>query len=208
MSSLAAIYSGLPDGYEVSRAEIAKEKLEGNYAKTEGLGYGEVDLDAFDAFLRATVPAPGKLEFADLGSGTGKAVLVAAAQFGSSVGVELLRSLHAVAEQALAQSALENVTLIAGDMFDHVEVWARAHVLFITCTLFSDEMMTRVGEYVRDHVQHDALVMCTTRKLKQPGLVLVKEARIKYAKGSLVCFVYRRHRPPLSPPASKRLNLS
>lgn len=201
MIKLESIYAKLPNGYDVSRIEIAKEKELGNYDGTVGLGYGEIDLLAFQQFL-FSIPLPtaaedDKIEFCDFGSGTGKAVLVAASTglFKISTGIELMQPLHDVAEQAMKQAdGLAKINLLCGDMFAHEQVWQSAHVIFITCTLFTDEMMEQVSEYVDKHVRTGAIIMCTTRKLTGKGLNLIKEERIKYAKGSLMCFVYRRHR--------------
>lgn len=86
------------DGYRLSHLGRRRR------ATREGaLTYGEVLLAPFLAILREANPRRSEV-FYDLGSGTGKAVLMAATAFNFArvVGIEVLPELHRVAERVLA----------------------------------------------------------------------------------------------------------
>jgi len=76
--------------------------------------YGEVASDGFAEILELTQPQPGEA-FLDLGSGSGKAVVLAAAlyPFSRAVGVEFVRALHKASSHIVAafQDALPRLPL-------------------------------------------------------------------------------------------------
>jgi len=93
-----ALYADVA-GYDISHQE--RERV-----ATRDLSfiYGEVLPPAFSALLQAAAPRPGEV-FCDLGSGTGKAIFLAAlmADFERLVGVELLTGLGDAARSILAR---------------------------------------------------------------------------------------------------------
>lgn len=86
-------------GYVLSHADRRRQGLAG-----QSFVYGEVVPSTFHRALAAVAPAPGEVFF-DLGSGTGKAVFLAALcfDFARLVGVELLPALGAAAREVLAR---------------------------------------------------------------------------------------------------------
>ena len=78
------------DGYGIARDAKRQQREEGVFL--DGIQFGEVRPESFLTALGWCDPQPGE-SFIDLGSGTGKAVLTAAAAYKlkSCAGVELLR---------------------------------------------------------------------------------------------------------------------
>ena len=197
VKELVGVYSQLQSGYDLSRQEIQKAKKEKRYDFLEGLGYGEVDMDAFIGFLKS-LPLIRKDVFVDMGSGSGKAVLAAAFSeiFTQCIGIEILKPLHLLALEAqekasdLDDEKATRASFLLGDIFDHEEIWRKADVMLVTCTLFSDFMMNKLDEFIQRVVRQGTFVITTTRRLSNPRARLVSENRIKYAKGSLLFIVY------------------
>lgn len=87
LAHVAAAYASV-DGYTVAREEKAQQRAAGVFI--EGIQYGEVKAEAFARCLDWVEPVAGEIFF-DLGSGTGKAVLTAAAlhPFAAATGIEI-----------------------------------------------------------------------------------------------------------------------
>ena len=92
VDAVEAAYAEI-DGYDIARAEKRRQRDAGVFQT--GIQYGEIATRAFVTALEWCRPSAGDT-FIDLGSGTGKAVLTAAAHtaFSSATGVELLKPLH------------------------------------------------------------------------------------------------------------------
>ena len=75
LAHLAAAYAAV-DGYALAREEKAAQRAAGVFR--DGIQYGEVSAASFARCLEWVKPIAGEIFF-DLGSGTGKAVLTAAA---------------------------------------------------------------------------------------------------------------------------------
>ena len=121
------------------------------------LTYGEFDLDHFYSILDVAVAASGKstssLTFADLGSGAGRLVLSAAARsnWKACVGVEVLPSLHQLAEKlhaAAQELAQSHDALLSPCRFEEVDLSSAGardalscvDVAFAFSTCFEDEV--------------------------------------------------------------------
>jgi SAM-dependent methyltransferase len=195
---LSDAYTKLQSGYDISRQEVARAKKEGRYEEVAGLGYGEVDVEAFGNFVKALPSTHANGVFLDLGSGSGKAVLAAAfdGTFSSCIGVEIVAPLHSLATQALERAReidakkASKVSFVQGDMFAKEELCRLADVVLVTCTLFTDEMMVHLDEAVDELIRPGTIVITTTRRLRSIRARQVSEGRVKYAKGSLLFIVY------------------
>jgi SAM-dependent methyltransferase len=206
LAAVDAAFSGLSDGYEVSRRVVQGLKKQKRFAETEALQYGEVAVPGFAHYLRTldVADVAGKTFF-DIGAGTGKAVLAAwAVGFGTSVGVEIVRELFLVSEQAreaLQQAEQQHgngkVEFLLGSCLDAElcdERWRAADVLFLPVTLFTDDMLVQIQAKISRLAKPGAVVLSTTRRLSDcPNLVAAAErgeARIKLERGSLAVHRY------------------
>jgi SAM-dependent methyltransferase len=145
---LDALYSGV-NGYNISHAERTGERKD-----NPSFTYGEMLLEPFARILDLVKPAPGETFF-DLGSGTGK-VLVMADQlfpFASVTGIEFLPALHGKACEVLARYETElrpklahragSVLAKNGDML--IEDLSGADVIFVHATCMTPELIEKLG---------------------------------------------------------------
>jgi len=96
------------DARKLSQREAKIFEAEGRSISTRMLTYGEVTFWSFAHILmRVKSLNPHAKHFCDLGSGTGKAVLIASIAIGFQrcTGVEIVKSLHNVAEERLRELA-------------------------------------------------------------------------------------------------------
>ena len=118
--------------------------------------YGEITPKGFTT-LALRLGLDEQCRFADLGSGTGKAVMQAASQFGvaSAVGVELSSTRHERALQTLAAnpSLASRVTFVEGDCAGD-EAWAADGPLagltdvWLCSLLFNKELLERLASRI------------------------------------------------------------
>lgn len=116
-------------------AITAKSERERLKLKDFAFTYGEVLLDPFREILNQAQPKSGEI-FADLGSGTGKAVIIAALFFNlqKAYGIELLPGLHqqaAAIKQQLPNYPCE-IDFILGDFLSLD--FSDANIVFINAT--------------------------------------------------------------------------
>lgn len=138
------------DGYEVSGRAREKHGM-----ADPTLVYGEITFPAMEQLLARLALPPGKI-FYDLGSGVGKAVILAAllGNFSKLMGVEIVEELVAAAETARRRLVIEleknllpgiarpQITFLNADIF--TIDFSDADVVFIATTCFSDNMMSRL----------------------------------------------------------------
>jgi precorrin-6B methylase 2 len=166
----------------------------------DGIQYGEVKPSSFVQVLAWLAPEPGDV-FVDIGSGTGRAVLTAAALYslGGAIGIEIQPELHTAATRAHAKldwsaaaTGQERVRFCLEDGLATEVTWpASASLIFCTTTCFTDEMLasfTRLASRLRP----GARVAITTRGFKGAPFELMHSGLLPYAKGALTFHVYRR----------------
>lgn len=117
--------------------------------------YGEVIFFSFVRILEKTEPKPGEV-FYDLGSGAGKAVVIAALvfDFSKACGIEKLDALYNLSielqeklknlpeRQELLHHKEINLQFIHGDML--TQDFSDGDVIFMNATCFSEEMLTKL----------------------------------------------------------------
>jgi len=147
------------DGGSVSQ----KDRTDLETHSDSSFTYGEVEFVSFSKLLAACNVQPGET-FCDLGSGTGKAVFIAAFGghgFGRCVGIELLPNLHrtAVETQArilgedgqkarsLLQVDLPAIDFVEGDIT--TADWSDADIVYTSSICFTDELIVKVGVCAR-----------------------------------------------------------
>ena len=149
---MSKLFDGV-NGYSISHADRAGGR-EGEQAFT----YGEMLLEPFARILEALKPQPGETFF-DLGSGTGK-VLVMADQlfpFASVTGIEFLPTLHATATDILKLYEHEFRTSLPaprgpviskhGDMLK--QDFSSADIIFVHATCMPASLIDALGEKVK-----------------------------------------------------------
>jgi precorrin-6B methylase 2 len=182
------------DGYGIARDAKRQQREAGVFH--DGIQFGEVRVESFLTALGWLSPQPGE-SFVDLGSGTGKAVLTAAAAYplAAADGVELLRPLHDAGAAALerCRSSLRtpNVNLTCADALEYP--WSTYDLVFVTLTCFTDEMVERVRA-TASKLRKGARLLVTSRPLDNAGLRLIRREKLPYGgkHGMMSYLAYER----------------
>lgn len=190
IGAIDAAYADI-DGYGIARAEKRRQRDNGIFET--GIQYGEISSSAFATALEWCSPKSGET-FIDLGSGTGKAVLTAAAHtaFASATGVEILRPLHDAALIALKNCPplkSKDVHFVCADALDYS--WTECDLIFVSLTCFADEQVARIASGV-DKLAKGARLLVTSRALESSGLRLLKRESLPYGKGRMTFLAYER----------------
>ena len=192
-SPLAAVEAAFADvdGYAIARRATREQRAAGTFLP--GLQYGEIRPRAFATALEWLDPRYGE-SFVDLGSGTGKATLTAAAlhSFASATGVEIQEALHGAALAALRRCGplrTPSVRFLHADALEHP--WHEADVVYVNAACFTDEMVRRI-EVGASRLRRGARLLITTRALDCAALRLLRRDALPCAKGALLFIAYER----------------
>jgi len=195
LTALAGAYGAI-DAYAIARDAKRQQRESGVFI--DGIQYGEVDPAAFAAALSWCAPRADET-FVDLGSGSGKAVLTAAAlhSLASATGVEIMRPLHEAAMRAHEAMLAADVGALlttcvrfeCGDALEHP--WTECDLVFVSLTCFTDEMVERVAADAH-RLRPGSRLLCTSRALETSALRLLRREPIKYGRGTLTFLAYER----------------
>jgi SAM-dependent methyltransferase len=145
MTLFERLYAAV-DGKAISHA--ARNKSE---AVDQSLTYGEIVPDSFRALIDEAKPQPGEV-FYDLGSGTGKPVILAALlyPFSRLIGIERLAPLSAAARRVLrdlksqAKRPMPAIRFLTGDILK--QNLGDAGVVYSHATAFTYELIDQIEE--------------------------------------------------------------
>lgn len=154
----------------------------------DSLGYGEVGAEGFLDAMARTAPRPGEV-FYDLGSGTGKAVFLAAMLFDFKrvVGIELMDSLGGVARRLLSKydehhrpqmpevQQHQELAFIDGSFID-VD-FSSADVIFTHSTVFSDPLWAQLVARM-EGLKPGTRIVCASKEISSPEFELKEEFRV------------------------------
>jgi SAM-dependent methyltransferase len=169
------------------------------HAEDKAFTYGEVSPEAFYSIL-SHLPTPAKGVFYDLGSGTGKAVLLVHLlfDFSAAVGIELLKPLHDEALyvkkryesefKALEQPG-KTMKFINADFLEHS--FADADVVFMHSTCFPDHLWEKLTPKLED-LKQGAHVISVTRPPDSPLLKKLKSKEYGMAWGRATVYYHRK----------------
>jgi hypothetical protein len=190
------LYAGV-EGYPLSHRE--RNRLGTN---DRSLTYGEVTAAGFLDVLAKTAPAPGET-FYDLGSGTGRAVILAALAhpFGRLVGIELLETLHHAAVEVrgrfdsevrpdLPAPQREAVLELRGGDFLAADL-SDAGVIFMQSNCFEPPLVKAlVAKFER--LPSGVRILALGQFLNAPHLALEETGPCELGWGSSFFALYRR----------------
>jgi hypothetical protein len=168
----AATFTKLPvqEGNRISvEARIARKY------ESSTLAYGEVEFESFGSLIcnltRHGIDLGGMLNFVDLGSGTGKAVICAAMLgiFEKCTGIEIIAELHKASTQMLktfyrhCQSISEvvNIDFILGDA-TFID-WSKTDLVFAHATCYDLPTMKRIGDTAGKLKSGSILILLSNR---------------------------------------------
>lgn len=206
---------------EQVRPDVAKlivlESLAGTSEEEDDvLVYGEIALKDFVELLdkHGDVSAEAKENgsdgrvFFDLGSGTGKGVLVAGLcrHFSFAFGIEILPCVGAIAEVLVgdftrdvlpggrpARAPLIEIDTKVGDFFqpNFLKQWQAADFVFCNCVTWDDATMRRLSK-AAEKMRPGTKFVTVLCPLDSPKFVLLEEVEIGFSWGHVEVLVHRR----------------
>lgn len=184
------------------RALSVKEREDKQYSSPSFI-YGEVVPDSFYQILKEASPYLGKV-FYDLGSGTGKAVMLAHLlfDFSESNGVELLSLCYQASVEVKNRYEKEFRPSIAKDIGDSSQISflhgnfldfdiSDADFIFLNSVCFEEDLFESLKvklESIRPH----AHVVSISRPLHSPYFHQYKLEMYKFSWGSANAYFYRK----------------
>lgn len=185
-------------GYSLASAGRQRLGVDGNSYFT----YGEVSPEAVQLIVEKSEAKPGEV-FCDLGSGTGKAVVLAAAMhpFAKAYGIDLLCELteaanrvadtyHATVRPALGEAwSAQEVAFLTGDIF--ATDWRDSDIVFSHCTCFDDELMQQLTNSCL-HLKPGSRIVTVTKGLRSDEFDLYHSQPQRMGWGDATMFFYRR----------------
>jgi hypothetical protein len=191
------LYSDV-NGYALSNA--ARQKLN-HYDKSHT--YGEVSAESIYRILNEVKPKEGEI-FYDLGSGTGKAVIMAALTypFAKCKGVELLDDLHDGAVSVLKRYDTE-IKAHMQDQLDQTEIefihanffecdLRDANVIFVHSTCLDEYTMNKLEEKLAYELLPQTRVVTVTKTFQSDVFDLKKYQEYNMAWGKAIAFFYEK----------------
>lgn len=144
------------------------------------LTYGETSWFGIRAALKA-VKASSDDVFYDLGCGTGRNVFYANVALGMrSVGVDLIHSFVAYANQVVVSCELDNILFLEQDIFE--TKLSEATVVYVTANCYDQETMGHLVKRLND-LPVGARVISTHRTIPSPRLKLTGSQRLPFSWG-------------------------
>jgi SAM-dependent methyltransferase len=200
MEEVKKIFHALYD--DVNGRSLSLEGREKNQFTSKSFVYGEVVPDSFYQMILDTNPQPG-YTFYDLGSGTGKGVILAHLlfKFPRCIGIEYLDTLHnaAIGVQKRYETEIRpNITtevegsiikFIHGDILK--EDLSDADLIFMNSTCFQDDLMEALEprlETIKPHAQ----VISLSKALKSPSFHQHKHKMYEFSWGQATAFYHRK----------------
>ena len=171
----------------------------------------DIDFHSFSNLLEHAMPMKGE-KFVDLGSGIGRACLIAALSHGQTfariTGIELLAPLHEAASHALERynevvsappinGFTNNKPKIAferGNFLDPTNRWAEeADVVFVSCGTFSKATMALLSLHARN-LRAGARIVTVGKKIHTGDAFQQATAPImtRFSWGRVPCYVFVR----------------
>ncbi len=153
-----------------------------------GFAYGETSLVAMRRIL-TLAEACSTDTFLDLGSGTGRFLMIAARLYDlQGTGVEWMPTFVKNA-QRLATRHAPRCQFVQGDLY--AMDWSEASLLYANTTAFTDEGMARFSEKC-DEISPGARLVTVTRQPEHPELIQIAMEMLPFSWGLSSVFVYRR----------------
>ncbi len=188
---------------EVGKSLSKKERRQNNLLKDTALIYGEVTFDGFTKILdRLAELNSGSVKgtFVDLGSGTGKACVMAALsdQFSSVIGMEVLEKLHAKAKENKARYQRMIVptpsteVMFSRDDFIAADEWTQiATCVFTLCSCFCDELMDDLIKKL-DTCEKGTYVVSVTHPIISDKYKLLEHGKYEMSFGKATVFFHQK----------------
>jgi len=188
------LYSGI-NGYTISseaRSKIARVD--------KAYTYGEVVAESFYQMIHRMSPKKGEV-FYDLGSGTGKAIILASLffEFSKCIGIEILEDLHKISKELLARFHHETASVLTKDpsIVDFVNAdflqydFTDGDIFFIHATCFPDELMDKLTKKLR-LLKKGARIIMVTKTLESASFREIDHSDEEMGWGKATIYFYEK----------------
>lgn len=159
--------------------------------------YGEVVPESFYEMIKKVTPAKGEI-FYDLGSGTGKAVILAALffDFSKCIGIETLEGLYEASKEILARfqhdvSSNSTVDFKLADFLDYD--FSDGDIFFVHGTCFPDELMESLSKKL-ECIKKGAQVITVTKTISSNAFQEIKHEDVNMSWGKATVYYYEKIR--------------
>ncbi len=171
------------DGYAISR--IAQQKLDYYY---DANIYGEVEFENFYKILSITKPKVNEV-FYDLGSGTGKAVVIASLcfPFSRSIGVEYLKELYETSAEVLKKMQRPNIQFFQNDF--NTYDFSDGDVIYMNSYYFYYEMYDPAFMRKIQSIKDGTRLIFVQTPIIAPFLKKVHEASYEFSWGDAPVYI-------------------
>ena len=182
--------------YELGKDLSNRDRTDTSKKSEQSLLYGEIEFESFFQLLRKFQPCSGGV-FYDLGSGTGKAVVLARilCDFNICTGIELLQSLHNQANNIGQRYSHEERDEYGDLSFLQASItdfdWSDGDFVFANSTNFDEELMKSLSEK-STLLKPGSIVVTLTKPIKNNKFEMVEVMRSKMSWGRATIYIQRR----------------
>ncbi|GMH50463.1 hypothetical protein TL16_g00778 [Triparma laevis f. inornata] len=196
---------------EVAKSASKGERADKELTKERSLIYGEVEFDSFAVVLRKIcsgfskdmAPMDRNKVFYDIGSGSGRAVMIArmTQDFKTCVGIELMENLAALAdnikEKYVAGNYSEKLYETVGKDVEFHQAdflkfdWSDGDLVFANSTCFTDELTAAIAERSKG-MKAGSYLVTFTKGIISDAFELVEKKRYVMSWGPATVFIHRR----------------
>ncbi len=186
----------------VNGRSLSLEGREKNQYTSKSFVYGEVVPDSFYEMVSEGGPIPGQI-FYDLGSGTGKAVMLAHLMFDFKVarGIEYLETLYGASAEVLKRYENDIYPTIAPEIGDkQIQLihgsfldidFSDADFIFMNSTCFQDDLMEALEEKL-EKIRPHATVISLSKSLKPTSFHQYKHKMFEFSWGQATAFYHKK----------------
>jgi len=175
-----------------------REGLEAAGRETDSLVYGEIAYSAMYELLemlkdKGAIGGKAGEVFLDLGSGVGKAVLMAGFlhSFEACIGYEVLPELHTMALELFAKAREDTGTRLESRLGDYMEgEWPEATVVLSNSTCLTREVFDLLVQKAAERLAAGTVLISMSKAVHNPSWSLVEQSQKALHWGICSFYVY------------------
>lgn len=187
---------------DVKGRDLSLKWREEREIKSKSFVYGEVVPDGFYQMMSEADVRPGQV-FYDLGSGTGKAIILAHLlfDFPQAIGIELVDSLYDASIQVQNRYEKEFRPSIAKEVGDRKISFVHASILdvdmsdadfvFMNSTCFEDDLVEAIAEKL-ECLRPNVTVISLSKSLPPTSFHAYKSKKYDFSWGQATAFFHRK----------------
>jgi hypothetical protein len=161
------------------------------------LQYGEIEFWSFLEVLKFINPNSEDI-FIDLGSGIGKAVILAALCFEMKelIGIEIVSELDSLANQLFTASVNRSsrlskpkIQFMLDDIFTSANIWSRGTIIFISTTCFTAKMLDEIARLFESSLAAGTRVISLSAQIPSQKFSIIHSHKYRMSWGNATVFI-------------------